>query len=177
VDEEIITRAAEKAHVGPDVVADSERRRSFLRRLAEEIGTVDLGAATGGFAPVSSYGGAGREDYGVFIREAIDETAREGNAVIVAHAASYLLGTRPEVLRVLVTASTKTRELRIAEASGGGEKQAAKRIRDDDSARADYLKRFYDVEHEAPTHYDLVLNTDRLTTEQAVELIATALER
>ena len=41
-----------------------------------------------------------------------------------------------------------------------------------DAARADYLERFYGVEPELPTHYDLVVNTDVLTVEQAAAAIA-----
>ena len=40
--------------------------------------------------------------------------------------------------------------------------------------RADYLKRFYEVAEELPTHYDLVFNTDSLSIEQAAELISQA---
>jgi cytidylate kinase len=35
------------------------------------------------------------------------------------------------------------------------------------------LARFYDVDQESPTHYDLVINTDKLGIEQAVSAIAT----
>jgi hypothetical protein len=37
-----------------------------------------------------------------------------------------------------------------------------------------YLRRFYDVKDELPTQYDLVLNTDFLSADQAVQLIAFA---
>ena len=40
-----------------------------------------------------------------YIREAIEETAGHGKAVIVAHAASHALAGRQDALRVLVTAS------------------------------------------------------------------------
>lgn len=43
-----------------------------------------------------------------------------------------------------------------------------------DAGRADYLKRFYGVGGELPTHYDLVLNTDRLDAETAAELVLLA---
>jgi cytidylate kinase len=36
------------------------------------------------------------------------------------------------------------------------------------------LKRFYGVRDESPTHYDLVLNTDALSVEQAADLISHA---
>ena len=97
------------------------------------------------------------------IREAIEEVAARGNVVVVAHAASFALAGREDTLRVLVTASPETRAGRY-EGS----------IKDSDAARADYLRRFYGVEHELPTHYDLVLNTDVVSVEKAAELIALA---
>ena len=42
-----------------------------------------------------------------------------------------------------------------------------------DRNRADYLKRFYRVT-EQPIHYDLVVNTDTLTTDEAADVIAQA---
>ena len=156
VDEEIVARAAEKAGVEAADVADAERRRSFLERLREEL--PDLGA------PPPA------EHHRELIREAIHETADAGNVVIVAHAASIALAGREGILRVLVTASANTRELRLADGLVDEETEAA--VRDSDAARADYLDRFYGVEPELPTHYDIVVNTDVLTVEQAAAAIA-----
>ena len=97
-----------------------------------------------------------------------------GNAVIVAHAASHAMGPGPAILRVLVTASPDTRAIRVADAEGLDEAQAARAVQDSDAGRADYLKRFYEVAEELPTHYDLVFNTDSLSIEQAAELISQA---
>jgi len=76
------------------------------------------------------------------IREAIHETAEEGDVVIVSHGASMALAGREGVLRVLITASPETRAGRIA-AAGLGERDAAKAVKESDAARADYFKRFY----------------------------------
>ena len=78
------------------------------------------------------------------------------------------------MLRVLVTASPETRARRLAEARTLDLKDARKAITDADTARADYLRRFYGVEAELPTHYDLVVNTDTLSVEQAADLVARA---
>jgi cytidylate kinase len=78
------------------------------------------------------------------------------------------------VLRVLVTASPDTRTGRLARANGIDEREAAKQLERADAARADYLKRFYGLRAEPPTLYDLVLNTDRLSSVQAAVLIADA---
>ncbi len=93
--------------------------------------------------------------------------------MIVAHAASFALAGR-NVLRVLATASTQTRIERMAIARGVDEREATRLIRDDDAARADYLKRFYGVDRELPSHYDLVVNTDVLTPERAADVVVTA---
>ncbi len=50
----------------------------------------------------------------------------------------------------------------------------SKAIEESDKARADYLKRFYGIDRELPTHYDLVVNTDVLTADQAAVLVVQA---
>ena len=108
------------------------------------------------------------------IRSVIEETAGEGSAVIVAHAASLALGERDDVLRVMVTASPQTRQRRFAEALGLDDKEAGRVLKRSDAGRADYIKRFYSIAAELPTHYDLVVNTDKLSPEQAARLIVEA---
>jgi Cytidylate kinase-like family len=159
VDEDIVTRAAERGDVSPEEVADAEQRQSLLRRLLAELGTGSA-VETYGLAPA---GGNLPDDMRALIREAIEEAAGRGNVVIVAHGASFALAGREGILRVLVTASFETRAGRY-EGS----------IKDSDADRADYLRRFYGVEHELPTHYDLVINTDVVSVERAVDLVALA---
>jgi cytidylate kinase len=75
---------------------------------------------------------------------------------------------------VLVTAPVEIRTRRLAEARGGDQAQAARELKRSDEARAAYLKTFYDVERELPTHYDLVVNTEVLDPDEAADLIARA---
>jgi cytidylate kinase len=77
-------------------------------------------------------------------------------------------------LRVLVTASPHTRAARVSDAEGLDQADTARALKDSDAGRADYLKRFYDVGEELPTHYDLVFNTDSLSIERVAELVAEA---
>jgi hypothetical protein len=53
-----------------------------------------------------------KDDVRHLIQGAILEIARRGEAVIVAHAASYALARRPDTLRVFVTASPDVGRLR-----------------------------------------------------------------
>jgi cytidylate kinase len=130
--------------------------------------------ALGTTGPLTNWDELDSDDVRTLIRETIEQTAARGKAVIVAHAASHAIGGRDAVLRVFVTASPKTRAARVAEEEELDQAAAAKTLKDSDAGRADYLKRFYAIRDESPTHYDLVLNTDTLSLEQAAEVISRA---
>ena len=173
VNEEIVAGAAAKGGVDAADVADEERRKSLAARALNAIAQGGGEAWTlGAVGPLSSREELDSDDIRSLIRETIEQTAGRGKAVIVAHAASYAIGHGDGVLRVLVTASPETRTTRVAEAEGLDQAGAARALKESDAGRADYLKRFYDVREESPTHYDLVLNTDALSIEQAADLIA-----
>ncbi|TMM05971.1 MAG: cytidylate kinase-like family protein [Actinobacteria bacterium] len=175
VNEEIVARAAAKGGVNAADVADEERRKSLAARALNAIAQGGGEAWTlGAVGPVGSREELDSDDIRSLIRETIEQTAARGKAVIVAHAASYAIGRGDAVLRVLVTASPETRATRVAGAEGVDQATAARAVKKSDAGRADYLKRFYDVREESPTHYDLVLNTDALSIEQAAELISQA---
>ena len=175
VNEEIVARAAAKGGVDAADVADEERRKSLAARALNAIAQGGGEAWTlGAVGPLSSRDELDSDDIRSLIRETIEQTAARGKAVIVAHAASYAIGHGDGILRVLVTASPETRTTRVAEAERLDQAGAARAVKESDAGRADYLKRFYDVREESPTHYDLVLNTDGLSVEQAAELISRA---
>jgi cytidylate kinase len=175
IDEDIVTHAAVEAGVDADVVADVEQRKSALMRLIDGLGSAGL-ASGYGLAPMSihAHGQPASDELRGLIQSAIEDTATAGSAVIVAHAASLALAERDDVLRVLVTASPQTRERRLAAALGVSEQEAARNVKQSDAGRADYIRRFYRISAELPTHYDLVINTDRLAPEHAARLIAEA---
>jgi len=175
VDEDIVAHAAAKGGVDLSALADEERRKSFLARVFEEFGRGSSGEAWAMLGPMPPVGPeTTSDDLRALIRDAIEETAAEGKAVIVAHAASHAIGGRDEVLRVFVTASPATRAERLRVAEELEDSAAARAVKEADAARADYLKRFHDVEREQPTQYDLVLNTDQLSLDQAAELVTAA---
>lgn len=179
-DDEVIALASEKAHVDPQLVEQAEHRPSILTRLLDALAARPVFEAP---MPEGVYYLPSPEplpvpvgdDLGALIREAVREIAGRGRAVIVAHAASYALGARPDVLRVLVSASAATRTARLCASRTGLDTAAAeKAIRDSDKDRAHYIRRFYDVREEQPLDYDLVVNTDVLPADQAVAAIVAA---
>ena len=176
IDEQIVARAAQEAGVEPHVVADVERRKSLVTRVLREMPGPGLAGASALVAPMALLEEAtpGSDTLRGLIQSTIEEIANQGDAVIIAHAASLALTTQPEVLRVFITASPETRADRIAEAHECDAKEAQKRVSRGDTNRADYLKRFYGIGSEQPTHYDLLVNTDRLGAEQAADVIVHA---
>jgi cytidylate kinase len=176
IDEELVAQAAREAGVNAELVADVERRKSFLARLLDDLGESGSAGSAGpfGFAATPEELGPNRDALRGLIRSALWESAERGNAVIVAHAASLALAARTDLLRVLITASPDTRARRLAEAENISEAQAKKRLARGDANRADYLKRFYGTSTELPTHYDIVINTDHLATDDAAALILSA---
>jgi cytidylate kinase len=168
VDEEVLSEAAEWTDLDPAFVADAERRKPLIARLLGGI------AEQGSAARLPS-GDVTRAlpsdaDLRKLITAAVGSFARQGSVVIVAHAASFAL-VGDDVLRVLVTASPETRAKRIAADSGLDDRAAARRLKDEDVGRADYLKRFYGIDRELPTHFDVVVNTDVLTPQDAANII------
>jgi len=175
VDEEIVARAAVKGGIDAAEVANEERRKSLAVRVLNAMARGGGDAwAFGGSVPLRSGEELNNDDIQALIRETIEQTAARGNAVIVAHAASHAISPGPAVLRVLVTASPHTRAARVSDAEGLDQADTARALKDSDAGRADYLKRFYDVGEELPTHYDLVFNTDSLSIERVAELVAEA---
>jgi cytidylate kinase len=171
VDDEVIAEAAEWAEVDPALVADVERRKSTVSRL--------LGNIAAQSSPTRlPTGDSTRQlptdaDLRTVIVDAVRSVAAEGAVVIVAHAASFALAGR-SALRVFVTGSPETRARRVAAERGMEERDAVKVIKEEDTARADYLKRFYAIDHELPTHFDIVISTDVLTPEKATDVLAAA---
>ena len=174
VDEEIVVRAAADGGLEPRDIADEERRKSFASRFLDLLADSGGDALTLSTPSAASMGAVSPADVRSLIRETVTQTAGRGNVVIVAHAASYALDPGPQTLRVLVTASPAVRAKRVAASEGLDDAEAKRMVKDSDAGRRDYLKRFYSVDSESPTDYDLVVNTDHVSLEQGAEIVLCA---
>jgi len=173
VDDEIVDRAARMVQVDPGVVAKAEHRQPLVDRILEWLsrpsGPALRSSLSAGHAPALV-----TEDYRAIIRGVVYETAKKGDVVIMAHAASMAVAELRGVLRILVTASETARAKRIAAARQLGDADALGALRESDAERAEYFRRFYQIDEERPTHYDLMINTDVLTPGQASSAIIAA---
>jgi cytidylate kinase len=178
VDEEIISKAAELAHVEPERVAAAEQNKPLLDRMLEMLSaaqtSVEALIRSGVASDHASRQVSSSDDLRNMIRAAILEVGKIGNVVIAAHGASMALAGVPRVLRVLVTAPEETRIDRLAENKLLTRPDASLAITDSDDARRSYFRNFYKVTDEQPTYYDLVVNTELLPAELATRLIVAA---
>lgn len=102
--------------------------------------------------------------------------AESGNIIIVGRAGHMIVRDRPDVVRVQIVAPLNYRVASLAATEGIDRREALARVRASDRARADYVRRYYNVGWTDPTHYDFVLNTLHVDTPLAVRLIVTTVE-
>lgn len=173
-DEDILVRAAGREGLSVTELQSVERRQSFLSRITESLATSAGSLYDPAMGPVPMAPTVTRDDLLALIRRTITEIAEEGDAVVVAHAASHALTGQNDVLRVLVVGTPESRAAHVAEVRGLDEREAARVVAENDEARAAYLKRGYSVKRELPTQYDLVVNTDCLEMSTIVDLVCAA---
>ena len=177
VNDEVITTAAQVAGVTPEDIADVEHSRPLVERIIMALArtatpSLEEVGVTSDFLPASATDES--PIYRDVIRQVLWKTGEAGKVVIGAHGASIHLATMPNVLRVLVTGSPEVRATRLADSASLPEREARRRVDHGDRERAAYLKRFYGVGRELPTHYDLVVNMDVLPVDAAVNVITAA---
>lgn len=173
VDDQIVERAAEMAGVTPAEVAAVEHSQPLIARILAAL-AISAASDPSGVGAVTLAEADPSPAYRALIQEVIRRTADAGGSVIGAHGAGILLADRPDTVRVLITGSPAVRIRRVSIELGMAERDARKAVARADHERAAYLRRFYDLHEELPTHYDLVLNTDVLTPERAIRTIHAA---
>lgn len=115
-----------------------------------------------------------KDDYFYRLTESVLALARQGHAIFLGRAADLIL-PRERGLRVRVTASLETRAKTYAERTGVSEALAMAEVERIDRERQEFRRRFAAKTPNDVTRHDLVLNMDRLSVDQAVEIIRAAL--
>ncbi len=126
-----------------------------------------------GFSPTPQASHAYRQA----VKQVVEELAIEGNVVIVGRAGQAILAGHPGVLHVRVVAPMNIRAGRVAAQQNIPLECALAQIQASDRFRRNYLKRYYHMHWEDSEMYDLVINTGRMSVEDASFLICQALAR
>lgn len=133
--------------------------------LANESGSFERGAP-----------GARNRDCAGLSEGLIAQLAEEQDLVVIGRGAQGLFHNRPGTLHVRVVAPRRFRIGQAQISEGLSFREAGKRIRGIEEQRARYLRAVYKMSTADPTLYDLTLRMDRLTVEQALKLIVTAVD-
>jgi cytidylate kinase len=115
--------------------------------------------------------------YHMAMRGVMRELADAGEVVIIGRAGQVLLRDRADVLHVKVIAPAGVRAERVAGVQKISVEAAAAQVEASDRIRAEYLQRCFDARWDNPVLYDLIVNTRRLSTSIAADLICDVFRR
>jgi cytidylate kinase len=195
VDQQLMVQAARRCGVPVGAVAEhDERAATFRQRITSAINSMLERSAASGGDPAA--GGAGleavlsqtyadmarpQEEAGItdkryleMMSTIIREIAASGRVVILGRGSQMILRENPRVLNVLCVAPAEVRWMRIAEQDSVTVEEAKKRAAQRDQARAAFHRKFWKVDVEDPSLYDITIDTSRLSYDQAAEVIAAA---
>jgi cytidylate kinase len=105
------------------------------------------------------------------IQTVISSLASRGKTVIVGRGGQAILKNKVGVFHVRIVAPLEVRVERIMKSGGFSREDALRFIEDNDKAMAEYLQRFYNLDCEDPTIYDMVLNTGKMELGIAARII------
>ena len=112
-------------------------------------------------------------DYARQLLEVIFSVSRLGGIVVVGRAANFIIGPN-RGLHVRIVASPTTRIRNLVDLEKMSESDARREIDKADHERAEFVKKLVHKSIDDPQYYDLVINSDWISIEQAVSLIANA---
>lgn len=156
-----------------DISGDQYQAKSLLERL---FGAIQLP-----FGDPSAAAFLAQEDARMaltvaHVRSLISAAYEHDNVIIVGRGGQVALADKRDVLHVRVVAPLETRIKRWQTRQAISEEEARQKIHERDAAHSDFVKRFFDADISDPTLYDLVINTHKLTVDEAADLIIKALE-
>jgi cytidylate kinase len=120
---------------------------------------------------------AAQRRFALYVEATVHEMAAHDDIVLVGLSSTLILREAPHTLRLRVTAPERRRAQRVAQGQGLGEAAALDHVRDSDRERSGRVRFLYHVDWEDPLQYDFVVNTDRLTAEEAAEFVRKLLSR
>jgi cytidylate kinase len=115
--------------------------------------------------------------YKAALRNALAEAARDGNLVYHGVAGGLLLQDAPGVLSIRLIAPLDSRVRDLMHVEGMEAHSAEAYIREVDDSRARWVRTVYGEEIGDPSLYDLVLNLDTFSVEEACEVLCLAVDR
>jgi len=118
-----------------------------------------------------------RVHYLTCFKTALLDFAMEGSLIYHGNLAHVLLNEVPFVLRVRVNAPLEDRIKPLMDEKGISKEAAIEKIKDTDHRRRLWTQFLYDAEVIDPIFFDLVLNLERISIEDAIEMVVTEVKK
>lgn len=165
-DKELISLAAKESGISPEVFAQADEKmsNSLLYALSTGLYNYGNGFATMGDLPAN-------DKLYILQHKIIKQKAEKETFVVVGRCADYILKEYDNVVKVFIYADIETRVRRAVERHDIEPSKARQAVTKADKNRANYYSFYSGQKWGAVENYDLCLNSSRLTTEQAVNLI------
>lgn len=169
VDNDVVDKVAQRAGMSAEEVAQhDERAPGFIERLARTLATSAPDVITTQETPMP---GRTEEMLVRLTESVVAEIAEQDQVVLVGRAAPAVLGRKAGTLHVKMVAPKPWRISVAARRLGVDLKAAEKTLDDTDNNRRRYHRTFYNRDWDDPCNYDMVLNTEALGYDEAVEVI------
>ncbi|MFC1489389.1 AAA family ATPase [Thermodesulfobacteriota bacterium] len=154
---EIIKEIAESVDISPEVVESVEKERLF--------GIEDFVSSL----LMDQYLWPGL--YLEHLEKVVRTIGKHGAAVIVGRGANFILD-KGKRFSLRIVAPFDLRVQNVAHRYGVSIQEAKHRVVNRESKRKSFIKNYFQANSADPLHYDLVINTERLGIEDAVEAIS-----
>ncbi len=118
-----------------------------------------------------------RKHYLACFRAALLDFVLKGSLIYHGNLAHILLNNIPFVLRVRVNAPFENRVKMLVAEQGLSEADAVAKITEIDKQRRRWVQFLYDVDTRDPILFDIVLNLQRMTIDDAIELVGSEVKK
>jgi len=110
-----------------------------------------------------------------YAKETIRRLATRGNVIVVGRGAAIVTASLPRILHVRLVAPFDFRVQHFAEFYQTTAEKAIHLVRERDAGRRRYVKSYFNADVNDPSHYHLVINTERNGFKGAAQIISNTL--
>jgi cytidylate kinase len=174
IDREIIAKVAERLSASNQEVAAKEiPTGSLMARIAEALGRSGLALEKGPYLPTWEM----QLDDALYLsglESIVTELAANQPVVIQGRGSQYILKGYPESFHILTIAPLELRVKRVMETLQLDHESAEMQISRIDDSRREFIKKYFGANQDDPLDYNLVINTEHFTFENAASIVVHA---
>ncbi len=175
---------ARQAESGGEAVADRLAKdlgitlvdRPLLERLTQEHGLTGQDLDEKDEARPAARASGAEQVHVEYIQAVLLDLAAKEDLIIVGRGGSFLFRECPWSLHVKVIAGLTARRKALQQAQPIADADAELWLSEVDRQRSQWIRQHYGADWEDPSHYDLILRSDRLGIDAAATVIRTAAE-